>query len=65
MSKKNEKNDNILYELSVGSSIGTSRIINHCKPLLQGYKYYQMAIFIQNSKVFQDLVKGLFLPLKT
>lgn len=43
-----------LYELSVGSAIGLNRIISHCAPLLQGYKYHQLAEFVVKSKSFQN-----------
>jgi hypothetical protein len=43
-----------LYEFSVGSAAGTGRVIDHCTNLLQGYKYYQLAIFVMDSKVFKD-----------
>ena len=49
-----------LYELSIGSANGTRRVITHCLPLLQGYKYYQLALFVNKSKVFQDLKKEFF-----
>src|SRR5882757_2442642 len=41
-----------IYEFSVGSINGVEKIINHCQFLLQGYKYYQLAIFVNNSKYF-------------
>lgn len=48
------------YEFSVGSCKGTAKVIDHCTPLLQGYKYYQLAVFVNNSKAFQDRVKEFF-----
>lgn len=48
------------YELSVGSSIGTGRFIDLCIPLLQGHKYYQLALFVKNNKAFQDRVIEFF-----
>ena len=39
-----------LYEFSVGSINGIEKIINHCQFLLQGYKYYQLAVFVNNNK---------------
>lgn len=48
------------YHINICSNIGTNRVINHCTPLLQGYKYYQLAIFVMNSKVFQHRVKEFF-----
>lgn len=48
------------YSLSVGSAIGAGRVIDHCKSLLQGYKYYQLAVFVINSKVFQNRLKDFF-----
>jgi hypothetical protein len=49
-----------LYEFSVGSVAGTGRVLDHCTNLLQGYKYYQLAEFVMNSKVFKDRVKEFF-----
>jgi len=59
-SKKGKFSGYPLYEFSVGSAIGTGRVIDHCTPLLQGYKYYQLAEFVNNSKVFQDRLKEFF-----
>lgn len=43
---------NVYYELSIGSASGTGRVIDHCQPLLQGYKYHQLAEFVNNSNYF-------------
>lgn len=43
-----------LYEFSVGSISGVEKVINHCQSLLQGHKYYQLAIFINNSSYFAN-----------
>ncbi len=43
-----------LYEFSVGSIYGVEKIINHCQPLLQGHKYYKLAIFVKNSSYFSS-----------
>lgn len=61
ISNKKGKISNIpFYEISIGSASGTEKVINHCSKLLQGYKYYQLAAFIQKSKVFQDKMKEFF-----
>jgi hypothetical protein len=60
-SKKGKVSGYPLYEFSVGSALGTGRIIDHCTPLLQGYKYYQLAVFVEKSKVFQDRLKEFFI----
>lgn len=39
-----------LYTLQIRSLIGVSRVVNHCMPLLQGYKYLQLVEFINKSK---------------
>ncbi len=39
-----------LYEISIASLAGLTRVINHCIPLLQGYKYHQLVEFINKSK---------------
>ena len=62
--KKGKFSQSPFYEFSVGSVAGTEKVIDHCTNLIQGYKYYQLAVFILKSKVFQDQVKELFLPLK-
>jgi hypothetical protein len=48
------------YEFSVGSVIGTGKIIDHCTPLLQGYKYFQLAEFIIKSKPFNNRLNTFF-----
>ena len=61
ISNKKGKISNIpFYEISIGSASGTEKVINHCSKLLQGYKYFQLAAFIQKSKVFQDKMKEFF-----
>jgi len=58
--KKGKLNNFPFYEFSVGSASGTEKILDHCTNLLQGYQYYQLAVFIQNSKVFQNRLKYFF-----
>lgn len=48
------KNGIPFYSFSVGSAIGTAKVIEHCLPLLQGYKLYQLHQFISKSKIFKD-----------
>ena len=43
-----------LYEVSIGSAIGINRVITHCAPLLQGFKYHQLAEFVVKSKSFKN-----------
>lgn len=43
-----------LYEVSIGSAIGIHRVITHCAPLLQGFKYHQLAEFVVKSKSFKN-----------
>lgn len=43
-----------VYEFSVGSIYGVERVINHCQSMLQGYKYYQLAVFVNNSGYFSN-----------
>lgn len=40
---------NPCYIISIASVAGLTRVIEHCLPLLQGYKYYQVIEFINNS----------------
>ena len=49
-----------LYEVSLASFIALDRVILHCAPLLQGYKYHQLAEFVINSKKFKDRAKEFF-----
>lgn len=51
---------NPIYGLSVGSAAGVARVIDHCADLLQGNKYYQVAVFVQESKVFKDRSREFF-----
>nr|AYE93210.1 LAGLIDADG homing endonuclease [Termitomyces sp.] len=60
ISKKGKISNIPFYEISIGSASGTEKVIIHCSKLLQGYKYYQLAAFIQKSKVFQDKMKEVF-----
>jgi len=55
--KKGKMSQIPFYEFSVGSAAGTGKVIDHCTNLLQGHKYYQLAVFIQKSKIFQDRLK--------
>lgn len=43
-----------LYELSIASRAGVSKVVDHCLPLLQGYKYVQLEKFPTMRK--RDLV---------
>ena len=49
-----------LYEVSLASFVALDRVILHCAPLLQGYKYLQLAEFVIKSKKFKDRVKEFF-----
>jgi len=59
--KKGKKNNFPFYEFSVGSATGTGKVIDHCSNLLQGYKYYQLAVFLLKSKIFKDRLKEFFI----
>ena len=50
------------YEFSVGSAAGVARVVDHCAGLLQGYKYYQVAVFVHKSEVeeFKDRAREFF-----
>ena len=39
-----------VHEISIASLSGVTRVITHCIPLLQGYKYHQLIEFITKSK---------------
>jgi len=54
VTRKYSGQGNTYYEFSVGSAAGTGRVIDHCQGLLQGYKYYQLAVFVNNSNYFAD-----------
>lgn len=49
------KSGHTLYEISIGSLAGISSVIKHCKPLLQGYKYVQLAQFVDKVAALRDL----------
>jgi hypothetical protein len=49
-----------LYEVSLASFVSLDRVILHCAPLLQGYKYHQLAEFVIKSKKFKDRAKEFF-----
>lgn len=49
-----------LYEVSIASLAGLTRVIYHCIPLLQGYKYYQLVEFIDKSKTLKSVSKEFF-----
>ena len=44
-----------IYEVSIASLAGVTRVVQHCIPLLQGYKYYQLIQFINQSKTLKGL----------
>lgn len=46
-----------LYEVSIASLAGVTRVIYHCLPLLQGYKYHQLIEFINKSKSLKAVTK--------
>lgn len=46
-----------LYEISIASLAGVTRVITHCIPLLQGYKYHQLIEFINKSKSLKSGIK--------
>ena len=58
--KKAKLHNSPFYEFSVGSASGTEKVIDHCTKLLQGYKYYQLAVFILNSQIFKERLKEVF-----
>ena len=58
--KTGKVSGNPIYEISVGSAAGVARVIDHCADLLQGNKYYQVAVFVQKSKVFKDRSREFF-----
>lgn len=55
ISAKTQKSGKILYELSVGSLAGITAVIKHCQPLLQGYKYVQLAEFVHKVQALDNL----------
>ena len=46
-----------LHEISIASLSGVTRVIYHCIPLLQGYKYHQLIEFINKSKSLKSVSK--------
>lgn len=57
MTKKGKKSEYPFYELSIASLTGVERVLEHCLPLLQGYKYFQVLEFMVKSKAFNQRVK--------
>jgi hypothetical protein len=55
ISAKPQKSGKILYELSVGSLAGITAVIKHSQPLLQGYKYVQLAEFVHKVQALDNL----------
>jgi hypothetical protein len=55
ISAKTQKSGKILYELSVGSLAGITAVIKHCQPLLLGYKYVQLAEFVNKVEALDNL----------
>lgn len=55
ISAKVQKSGNTLYELSIGSLTGIKSVIKHCQPLLQGYKYVQLAEFVSKVNALESL----------
>lgn len=58
--KTSKVNGTPLYEVSLGSLVQINHVILHCAPLLQGYKYHQLAEFVIKSKKFKDRAKEFF-----
>lgn len=50
-----------LYEISIASVKGVTKVLDHCIPLLQGYKYYQVVDFMNKSKAFHNRSKEYIL----
>ena len=50
-----------LYEVSIASVIGLTKVLDHSIPLLQGYKYYQVVEFIRKSKAFKIRSEEFFI----
>lgn len=48
--KQNKVTGYPLFQISIASLVGVNRVVEHCIPLLQGYKYYQLLQFLNNSK---------------
>ena len=58
--KRGKVSGSPLFELSIASSRGVNKVISHCAPLLQGYKYVQLAEFVYKSKHFKNRVSEFF-----
>lgn len=59
ISAKTQKSGKPLYELSMSSLAGITKVIKHCQPLLQGYKYVQLAEFVEKAPSLHNF-RGLF-----
>jgi len=49
-----------IYEFNINSAAGVARVIDHCANLLQGYRYYQVAVFVHKNEVFKDRAREFF-----
>lgn len=49
-----------LYEVSLASKTAVARVVLHCAPRLQGFKYYQLAEFVLKSKSCECFYKEFF-----
>ena len=58
--KRGKVSGSPLFELSIASYRGVNKVISHCAPLLQGYKYVQLAEFVYKSKHFKNRVSEFF-----
>jgi len=58
--KTGKVSGNPIYGFSVVSAAGVARVIDHCADLLQGNKYYQVAEYVQKSRVFKDRSREFF-----
>lgn len=45
-----------LYEVSIARRIGIRRVICHCIPLLQGYKFQQLLEFMNKNESFKSVI---------
>lgn len=64
ISVKVQKSGNTFYELSIGSLAGILSVIKHCQPLLQGYKYVQLAKFVSKVNALESIRELFWFKIK-
>ena len=57
--KQKEYSDNIHYQISFSSINDILKVVQHCKPLLQGHQFLSLINFLQNNPKLTFMIKLL------